>query len=1153
MDDKDLVNGIILPSSSGDKKRLDGEHADDLIAKGTPKIHCTTQTISTSTATRDSAVANNGNTTLSPLALSKSPSSAERQSSTESASSNSARISNGGSLSDSAQSSSTNLRTLKRLYGRSKEAEKIKDVFQNHIGCTESNTLVLITGPLGCGKTSLGRKSLDESILASGGYVMTWRFQHTSDIDFGSELMGSIHDLCLRIRDQGDAQIVKSKIFENIGVDGYRVLMDMFQFLRDVFGSDMLEAKDSRSVDVSGQHLELVKGLFRALCEPDRPLIVFLDDLHHADEELCSLLLLEHLLCDVSNAGIFFVATAVGDFDETDDTAGNLAKMLEKMCQNDDVRVETIKLSNLSQDETNHMVADLLHVSKETCSELSNMLYHGTEGNGAFVLESVHMLHDVGVLEYDSERREWNCRDGGLEVLSNCRSCEDVVTERVCALDEEMQFALKSCACLGRSVSADVLEVLFGSKGNCDAHELLNLAAIKGFMEPIGMGCGVAVEDNVMRFDFCHDAIRKTSYRLIAKDERSEFHLRLGRRLWRDYNQRVTQTQPKCCDNANLPFSGYSKDEHTTPSEVSMILEQFCLGAAAMSNQRERYGVAMLCLELVKDAVAWSMFPIAVATLDLGLAMLGENCWREEYDLSLSLYNAAAEANYATGEFDKVNAAVHVILQRARIFEDKIQAHCTRLYVLNSTEKADVIIGAAVDVLEKLGVSPLGKPNARSVRREYYRTQLLLRGRSIESMRRLPMMSDAKQTAALRILNIVFLVAFLGDPYLAPLIAIRMIRITVKHGLCAISAYSFASWGMLITSYGRDVMEGSRYAYLALEMLERFDAREWQSRVHAAVYGCVLPWNEPLTKCVNELERGSNIGMDTGDLEFGSFCAHIKIQTLFDLGRPLRELEAALVKCTNEMKSSKQITMLSITSPFLCLVKAMQKENGVEVYESNICDYLVEDLTLDGDFKETWKSYHCMYIYYFMGLYNEASREAKIAIKYDTFPFRSFDVTCFPLLVGLSHIAHMREVGSRRKLIRSVRSALKMLSNYSQTTPSFCLGKKLLLRAEMRAFSSRHRHLAFQDYVGAMSVYYKEGITHEGAIANELCARYLVNTGRHVESQQYFEDSIQLYIKWGCQDKVSKLRREVLAVCQQASVKEQSKEEMLLGWKNNSL
>ena len=147
------------------------------------------------------------------------------------------------------------------------------------------------------------------------------------------------------------------------------------------------------------------------------------------------------------------------------------------------------------------------------------------------------------------------------------------------------------------------------------------------------------------------------------------------------------------------------------------------------------------------------------------------------------------------------------------------------------------------------------------------KTRCLLRGKSHESLLRLHTMSDGRAVSAMQIMNVLFSSVFCKQPLLAPLLATRMIRLSLEHGLCAVSSVAFAVYGILLVSNHSTIEEGTQMGELSFKIMDRFKSRAWLPRVHAAVYGFIYGWTKPLPMLFEPLLRGYRIGLETGDIE----------------------------------------------------------------------------------------------------------------------------------------------------------------------------------------------------------------------------------------------------------------------------------------------
>lgn len=58
-----------------------------------------------------------------------------------------------------------------------------------------------------------------------------------------------------------------------------------------------------------------------------------------------------------------------------------------------------------------------------------------------------------------------------------------------------------------------------------------------------------------------------------------------------------------------------------------------------------------------------------------GISLLGNECWETKYNLALKLYDAASEALFVTGNFQRLSETTEEPLEKAKCFEDKLNIY----------------------------------------------------------------------------------------------------------------------------------------------------------------------------------------------------------------------------------------------------------------------------------------------------------------------------------------------------------------------------------------------------------------------------------------------------------------------------------------------
>jgi predicted ATPase len=110
-----------------------------------------------------------------------------------------------------------------------------------------------------------------------------------------------------------------------------------------------------------------------------------------------------------------------------------------------------------------------------------------------------------------------------------------------------------------------------------------------------------------------------------------------------------------------------------------------------------------------------------------------------------------------------------------------------------------------------------------------------------------------------------FLHSILVRPHLSAFVSLKMIKLTLKHGLCFLSPLAFAVFGVRCIQYFPDTDNAFRFGNLGLELLDNFQVREYLPRVYVAYYAGIVQWKYPLQACLDHLIQAQRVGMQTGD------------------------------------------------------------------------------------------------------------------------------------------------------------------------------------------------------------------------------------------------------------------------------------------------
>jgi len=985
---------------------------------------------------------------------------------------------------------------------------------------------LMITGPSGCGKTRLARSlpccCNEQQEHSCYYYVLSGKFNLRSQLQPYEALVAAFADLAPAVlaRD-GAADPLRAAIAAALSPQEAAVLVNMIPSLKALLNTTTtkttMESEDqvvsAAAKSIQGEHniqqkppsaagdgsdgvqrfVLVFRSFLQAICSLRYPIVLFLDDLHWADA--CSLDVLRSVVAD-QHAGLFIVGTA--DDSRLWVSSSSLVELLKESCV-------TIRVNNLDRESVGRYVAQALESgedeedAEDEYDSLVDTLCHQTGGNPLYMKEFLLWLQDAGTLYYNSRKRKWEWDNSSIDssTTHGPRTITDFLKDKVEAspCSEETKEVLKVASCFGSHRCNDrLIEYVLGYAVSPHLKE----ATSCGFLEAHDDGS----------YSFAHDSVQDAVYRLIPESERELYHVEVGRRLWRKLSQEEVDRY------------------------IFLLLAQFDLGRRHITRQKERMKVATLCLHgATKSARATSYFSTAVVCLELGISLMGDKGWRDNYDLTLALHNAGAEMEMCTANFDRMNMLIDRVVRRGRNPLDKAQALGSRVYALGVSGRQQEAIDLGIEVLNSLGETmPIRRFTANIVV-EMTKIQTRLKGRSDEQLMRLPYLQDPHKFACLNILQLMFLNCLMLRPELAPLVSMKIVRISLQHGLSPLAAVGYAGFAMFHLSMKR-IDAANRFAGLSLKLLEFFGSVEYIPRVYAAVYGVIHPWKNPIRESLEPLLRAHRIGLQTGDLEFAHLCSSSYIFLAYKAGIELNSIMQRWSIARETMVFNQQTTMLNMALPFIqCIEFCINPKEDPLSYAGKWINLKAQALMAE---KAGLKTYLadiqscCMIIAYTFGALEEA------ASYLDVFRWQCRFIPTIQFLhlhfyKALLCLALAGAGKQKSKHIRAAKKTLRKLKYWAVKTPHNALDKRFLVEAELASVLGKPEK-AYEKYTCAIALAKDAGILWMIAMAHECLGHHFYRNGQIEKSRAAFDTACDFYNEWGGKAKAAHVKRKIVSL-----------------------
>jgi predicted ATPase/signal transduction histidine kinase/ActR/RegA family two-component response regulator len=984
-----------------------------------------------------------------------------------------------------------------KLYGRELEVAALLDAFDRVSSGTAE--LTLIAGISGMGKTAIVQE-IHKPVVRQRGYFIQGKYDQLQRSRPFSAFVQAFHDLIRQLLASPDSelQIWKDNILAAVGDNG-EILIEVFPELENIIGKQPLSLELSGS---AAQHqFNLVMQRFvQVFSTAAHPLVLFLDDLQWADAE--SLQLLEILIQSTK------YLLVLGAYRDNEVAPVHPLQLSINDIKKTGVTVHTITLQPLQLEDLNHLVAETLHCPLPLAQPLAVLTYQKTQGNPFFANQLLKALHQDAQITFDPYQQQWQWQI--TAAIAN-----DVVEFMAVQLQKlplETQKALQFAACIGTQFDLQTLAVVLKwSLADTAAALLSGLHAsllistaetYKYFTQSVANSAPPIAANPV--YYFSHDRIQQAAYSLISDQQKQSTHLCIGQLLQRE-------------------FAGIAAGD-----KLFDIVGQLNRGKELITAPTERQTLAGLNFAAGRRARSSNAYTAASAYLQTGIELLTTDCWQTQYDLALDLYVAAAEAGYLSGDTATMLKMSAVVLQEARTVLDKIKIY--ELQIGSQTAHGQMLEAIAIGrvALQELGFPLMAVADEAVVAHTLQHLASQLQGRAAAALIDLPVMQDPSAQAAMKLCVILGAPIFIGMPSLMPILSAMMVSISLQFGNTSASLVGYANYGLVLSSFLRDIETGYSFGKLALQLLDHFDAREFQSTILFVFGGWLQHRQEALRAALPTLKNGYMTGIETGALPIAGYSINCYYEAHLLSGIELESWVAAAAAHSLALAQMKQYSAQAHLD--IKRQVAHHFSQGPNQSDSLNSNAAAEISILAPHQQEHDLSYSAyVYIYqlllaYSFGNYPAALTALQHAQQYLLAVSGMMLVPVFHFYAALTYIALLttQPAAEQTVMLAQIETHQSILAEWSQTAPMNYLHKWHLIEAEKQRVLGQ-RALAIEHYDLAITGAQTQQFLNEEALANELTAKFYLAWGQVKVAQVYMTEAYYCYTRWGATAKVDDL------------------------------
>ncbi|MBC1221290.1 ATP-binding protein, partial [Nostoc sp. UCD120] len=869
--------------------------------------------------------------------------------------------------------------------------------------------------------------------------------------------------------------------------------------------------KQAPAIELSGTAAQnrfnlLFQKFTQVFTSAEHPLVMFLDDLQWADS--ASLKLIQLLMADTN------YLLLIGAYRDNEVDPGHPLILTLSEIQKNQATINTITLAPLSQVKVNQLVADTLKCPENLALTLSQLVSQKTQGNPFFATQFLKALHQENLIQFDFDSGFWQCDIAQVITLAVTDDVVAFMGFQLRKLPPSTQQALQLAACIGNQFDLATLAIV-SEKSEVDTAADLWKALQEGLILPISdvykfylsqeTLAHPSENQETVTYKFLHDRVQQAAYSLIPEEQKNATHLKIGQLL--QQNSSELELEEKLFD----------------------IVNHLNMGQSLITPVVERNALAQLNLAAGRKAKLATAYSAAIAYFTTGMELLPPDAWQSHYELTLALHESTAEVAYLIGQFEQMEAIANLTLQHAKTLLDKITTYETQIQASVSQNRSVESVQIALHVLKQLGIQLPKTPTLPQTLLGLAKTKLILGRKNPSDLLNLPTMSHPEKLAAMRILTSATNAAFFSSPALFPLLIFQQVNLSVQYGNTPLSAYAYACYGTLLCGALIDIDGGYKFGQLALQVLEKFNARYLQAKVLFITNITILYWKQHLRSTLLGLQKSYQVGLETGDLEYAANSAAVRGENLYWSGQELSDLAQTLRYYTEVMSQLKQDNVLIFINIYHQVVLNLTGESPNPSSLDGSVYSEAQNRSQEAIDNQTGVFYYYLNqtcLSYLFGEFAQAVKQADIVKQYlvrgtslaNNIPFHLYDS-----LARLALYPTATKV-QQKQILRRVTQNQKKLQKWAGFAPMNLVHKLHLIEAE------RYRVLgqlaqAQEMYDRAIAGAKENQYLNEEALANELAAKFYLAWGKEKIAQVYMHDAYYCYARWGAKAKVDHLEK----------------------------
>ncbi len=958
-----------------------------------------------------------------------------------------------------------------KLYGREKEIAEINARFndvERGVG-----SVLLVSGEEGIGKTSLINE-LERMTSGKNGFFIKGHFDpYKNNIPYQGiieAIEGLVQELLLE--GEEELQLWRSKIQEALGQSG-QLLIELVPQMKLIIGSQpplaKLEVQETKT-----RFNYIVSKFLNVFARKDHPLIVWMDNIDYADDYTWALF--QYYLSNLNtNPALFIFSYQPGS-----------KKMLETLdfLHRDNIPYHEITLMPLSIEAIQKLLQETYHLSKKDVQPLSEVILEKTLGSPYFINQFLKQIHEEGFFTLDSNLRTWNVDILDIRSATITENVANFISNKITTLPSDTLEIMKMGSLLGEEFDLNlVIKALKIDEGKAEAQ--IQPALENDFIFRRTKG-------DKTYYQFVHTRIQQALVSLMDDHERRDKHLKLG------YSILETTPQVNFLDNILIIADHFD-------SGFNNILE----------SEYKKIGPIFYSAGLkAKNSAAYAT---ALKYFSKALALASETDGQDYY-LRLNLEVALAER--IAGDQAKSEEIYRKLLKSKHTGAQVKEIYTQMIFLAAQQEKFGQAIDLIYEAIEYYGYNLPKEVNSNRIKFEMFKLYLKTFFLTPDKIKALPQVQDESIEAILSFLSKGTELSFIsGRQNIASLMVMRMMDLTIKHGMTQYGATAFMLYAVMLSWIGMHrYKEGIKFANAALEISNRFNQIQAFIESSLIYYSLVCRWILPMQKCAELQKKYYKQQLESGHGPYAAAISMFYILHLMQSGEKLSKVTDEIAQLVTEIRrigSDDYMNMYETARNFAQVLKG----EAAHIKPSSKGEE-------KGSLYEQYKFFYDVILTWYSYLIGDYDSVLEISKSFQPIRFKfsnHISWNIYYLYYGLSLSARMIEKKNLEHMGEFIR-VLKNFGRWADASVNYQSAYNLLV-AELHAIKGKDK-AAIEHYKLALNLSKEHGFIQEEAVASERLGELYLRQNNLDAAKNAFKDALTAYSRWGALTKVTQLQNK---------------------------